>query len=334
MSRPRDYYEVLGIQRGASADEIRKAYRKLARQLHPDMNKAPDAAKKFNEVQEAYDVLSDADKRKSYDRFGHAGVGAGMGGAGPGAANWGGGAGRSGRTVWSDVGGEGGGFDASDFASIFEQMFGGAGAGMGGRPGRGPAPGARPRTAPQPGRDLEHTITITFMTAALGGGEQLRFGNGGETTEINVKIPPGIESGAKLRIKGKGYPSANGGPPGDLLLTVEVGKHPWFSREGLDLLIDVPVNVAEAINGVTVTVPLLKDGSVDVKVPPGIVSGRKLRVRGKGIVDSKGRAGDFYVVVQIVAPAAGTLSPQARQAVGQLEAELINPRNAPPWVDE
>src|SRR5688572_820801 len=102
MSRPRDYYEVLGIQRGATADDIRKAYRKLARQLHPDMNKAPDAAKKFNEVQEAYDVLSDADKRTSYDRFGHAGVGAGVGGAGPGgAANWGGGAGRAGRTVWS-----------------------------------------------------------------------------------------------------------------------------------------------------------------------------------------------------------------------------------------
>ena len=338
MSKPRDYYEVLGIARGATADDIRKAYRKLARQLHPDMNKAPDAAKKFGEVQEAYDVLSDDEKRKSYDRFGHAGVGAGAQAGG--GAGWGGGAGsanRGGRTVWS-TSGDGGEFNAGDFASIFEQMFGGGAGGMGGGPspgaGRAGARARGGRQATMPGRDIEHTITVTFMTAALGGSEQLRFGSGAQTSEINVKIPAGIESGSKLRVKGKGQPSPAGGPPGDLILTVEVGKHPWFAREGLDLLIDVPLNIAEAIKGVTVSVPLLKEGSVDVKIPPGIASGRKLRVRGKGITDAKGKIGDFYVVVQIEAPAFDSLSAAAKKAADELGKELNNPRNAPPWVDE
>ncbi len=342
--QPRDYYEVLGLERGANADQIRKAYRKLARQLHPDMNKAPDAAKKFGEVQEAYDVLSDDEKRKSYDRFGHAGVGAGAAGGTGSGAGWGGGAGgRAGRTTWTNVGGggvEGADFDAGDFASVFEQMFGGAGmggagAGMG---AGGRARSAGPRPAPAKGRDIEHTITVTFMTAALGGSEQLRFsgggGPGGEATEINVKIPPGMESGGKLRIKGKGYPSPAGGTAGDLILTVEVGQHPYFRREGLDLLIDAPLTIAEAVKGVTISVPLLKEGSVDVKVPAGISSGQKLRVRGKGIADAKGNTGDFYVVAQIVAPAAPTLSPQGRAALDQLASELINPRKSPPWTDD
>ncbi len=331
MSKPRDYYEVLGIARGASADEIRGAYRKLARQLHPDMNKAPDAAKKFNEVQEAYDVLSDDDKRKSYDRFGHAGVSAGA--ASPGGSPWQTGphGPHGGRGVWTST--QGGDFDAGDFASIFEQMFSGQAAG--GMGGRGPrAQAKRSAQSPSPGRDIEHAITVTFMTAALGGSEQLRFGAGSQASEINVKIPAGIEAGAKLRIKGKGQASTRGGPPGDLILTVEVGKHPWLNRDGLDLLVDVPLTISEAVKGTSVTVPLLKEGTVEVKVPPGIASGRKLRVRGKGITDSKGVTGDLYVVVQVVAPAFGTLSPQGQAAIDRLDAELNNPRNAPPWVDE
>jgi len=332
MSKPRDYYEVLGVERGANADQIRKAYRKLARQYHPDMNKAPDAAKKFNEVQEAYDVLSDQEKRKSYDRFGHAGVGAAASGGGPG-AGWGGGAGRAGRTVWSNA--EGGDFESGDFASIFEQMFGGMG---GASVGRGAAAGfgarARANRAPQRGHDIEPTITVTFLTAALGGSEQLRVGAGDQPSTITVKIPPGIESGAKLRIKRKGQPSPENGPPGDLILTVEVGQHPYFRRDDLDLLIDVPITIAEAVLGATVTVPLLKDGSVDVKIPPGVSSSQKLRVRGKGIADPKGKTGDLYVVVQIVAPAGSTLPPQDRAALEKLAGNLPNPRKSAPWVDD
>jgi DnaJ-class molecular chaperone len=330
MSKQRDYYEVLGVERGASADQIRKAYRRLARQLHPDMNKAPDAAKKFGEVQEAYDVLSEGEKRQAYDRFGHAGVGAGTG-TGPGSGWSEAPSGRGGRTVWRSSGVES---DGGDFASIFEQMFGGAmGAGMG---GGGGAPRGRPSRAARPpprGQDFEHAITVTFMTAALGGSEQIRVGAGDDISTITVKIPAGIESGAKLRMKGKGGPSA-GGTPGDLILTVQVGQHPYFKRDGLDLLIDVPVNIAEAALGVSVSVPLLKDGSVDVKIPPGISSGQKLRVRGKGISNGRGAVGDYYVVVQIIAPAAQLLQPEDRAALERLAAHLINPRKSAPWVDD
>ena len=322
MSKLRDYYEVLGVPRGANADQVRKAYRRLARQLHPDMNKAPDAAKKFGEVQEAYDVLSDEEKRKAYDRFGHAGVGAGTGGPAPG---WSDGAGvRGGRTVWTS---EGADVNGGDFASIFEQMFGG---GM--RPDMG-GRGQRAARPPQRGQDFEHTITVTFMTAALGGSEQIRFGAGDDVATITVKIPAGIETGGKLRVKGRGGASP-GGTPGDLILTVQVGQHPYFRRDGLDLQIEVPVNIAEAAFGISVSVPLLKDGSVDVKIPPGIASGQKLRVRGKGIVNGQGETGDYYVVVQILAPVAQLLDAQDRAALERLGEHLINPRKSAPWIDD
>ncbi len=342
MSKQRDYYEVLGVDRGASADAIRKAYRKLARQYHPDVNKAADASKKFSEVQEAYDVLSDAEKRKAYDQFGHAGVGMGAAaGHGPG-SGWGGGAGRAtrgGRTVWTNLGGDASDFEGGDFASIFEQMFGGGGMGGGGV-GAGPGAdfGARARRAraAQRGQDIEHTITVSFMTAALGGSEQVRMGGasaGGDGNTITVKIPPGIETGAKLRIRGKGQPGA-AGENGDLILTVKVGEHPYFRREGLDLFIDGPVNIAEAVLGVQVTVPLIKDGSVDVRIPPGTSSGQKLRVKGKGLTDAKGKTGDFYVVAQIVAPKPDMLVPGDRAAIEALAEHLPNPRESAPFADD
>jgi DnaJ-class molecular chaperone len=352
MAKPKDYYELLGVEKSATAEEIRSAYRKLARKLHPDVNKAPDAAKRFAEVQEAYDVLSDAEKRKAYDRFGHAGVGAGprgpAGGTGPGAGPF-----EGGFYTQTPGGGwthyEGGGFGDEDVEGIFEQMFGGrtsgGGAGFGGRGGgfgRGGSPfgGARTRarTQPQRGADLEHAITIAFMTAVLGGSEQLRIGStssgdSGESQTITVKIPPGIDSGAKLRVRGKGQPGHNGGPTGDIILTVQVGQHPYFRREGLDVLIDVPINIAEAVTGTSVQVPLLQ-GTVQIKVPPGVSSGRRLRVKGKGIVDHKGKAGDFYAVIQIAAPAGDTLSEKGRRAVNELASELQNPRESAPWADD
>jgi curved DNA-binding protein len=326
MAENRDYYEVLGVSRGASSDEIRKAYRKLARKYHPDVNKSPDAAKRFSEVTEAYEVLSDPEQRTQYDQFGRVGAGAaGAGGAHGGSGfdprDFGFGGGSGART---------GGFSPDDLGSIFEEMFGGASP-FGGTGGRGAtsARQARPRPQPARGRDLEHRLHVSFLTAALGGDERLRITTpSGEPQTITVKVPPGIEPGAKLRVAGKGQPGPTGGSAGDLLLTVDVGAHPLFRREGLDVFVDVPVTLSEAALGVTVTVPLLR-GSADVKIPPGASSGRKLRLRGKGITDAKGRAGDLYAVVQIVAPS--PLSERARELLSELQGELQNPRESGPW---
>lgn len=334
MPKPKDHYEVLGIERGADADRIRKAYRKLARQYHPDVNKAPDAAKRFSEVQEAYDVLSDEEKRRNYDQYGHANPGFGGAGAGGGFRPGPGGPGAGGRAAWTNA--DPSDFNAADFGSVFEQMFGGGGFDGGSR-AQSPfgSRRARARTAqPERGQDLEHAISVTFLTAALGGNEQLRLAVDGSTQTISVKIPPGIESGAKLRVKGKGQAGPMGGPSGDLILTVEVGKHPYFRREGLDLLVDVPLNIVEAVQGASVEVPLLGGGSAQMKVPGGVSSGRKLRIRGKGITDAKGRAGDFYAVIQIAAPESGSLSEEARKAVSALAGELKNPRETAPYVDD
>ncbi len=329
MAKSNDYYTTLGVERTASEDDIRRAYRKLARQYHPDVNKDPEASKRFSEVTEAYDVLSDAEKRKEYDRFGRTGVGAGHApGGGPG--------GFGGRTTWTNVGGGPGAASEVDFSEVFEQMFGG-GAGSPFGTARGPAEsgfGSRARQAqPRKGEDIHHTLAVTFITAALGGAEQLRLGQGagdGKSETIDVKIPAGIESGAKLRIKGRGHSGREGGQRGDLLLTVHVGQHPHFRRQGLDLLIDVPITIAEAALGVTVTVPLLK-GTVQIKIAPGTSSGRKLRVPGKGIVNAKGEKGDFYAVVQIHAPE--QLSEQGQRLLEELSKELKNPRESGPMAD-
>ncbi len=342
MSGSTDYYELLDVKRDASAEEIRHAYRRLARKYHPDVNKSADAATRFSELQGASDALSDAAKRKAYDRFGHAGVGVGAGPGGFSAGAPGGG------WTWTHVrpGAEGGGFGGSDFASVIEEMFGGR---AGAPHGRAAPRGAGPRRPPsRRGRDIAQELTVSFLTAARGGSERIRLhggggggsggrgGGGAADQAIDVKIPPGIESGAKLRLKGKGTPApgmpgAAGGGPGDLLLTVRVGEHPYFRREGLDLIIEVPLTLAEAALGATVTVPLLA-GTVEIKVPPGTASGRRLRVKGKGIADAKGRRGDFHAVVQIVPPEA--LNDRARRLLGELAPELKNPRDSAPWATD
>ncbi len=309
MAGEKDYYEVLGVDRGASADAIRKAYRGLAREFHPDVNKSADASTRFAEVQEAYDVLSDAEKRKAYDRFGHAGVGVGQGPGGFGGGGW--------SAQYS-----GDPFGGADFTSAFEDLFGARG---GGSPFDRAAPGVMP---PRRGNDFQHMLSVTFMTAALGGTEIIRIGKGSKPQTISVKIPAGIESGAQLRVRGKGAAGVDGGPSGDLRLTVEIGQHPWFRREGLDVLINVPVTIAEATFGTTVTLPLLK-GSVDLKIPPGAASGQKLRVKGKGMDDGKGGHGDFYAVVQVVAPT--ELTERGTRLLHELEPELQNPRDSGPW---
>jgi len=335
METKRDYYEVLGVQRGASAEEIRSAYRKLARKYHPDVNKDPDASKRFSEVQEAYDVLSDEEKRKAYDRFGHAGVGAG-GAAGPGGAGGPGGARTGygpGGARWTYTTGGPGGPGAADFddlGSIFEQMFSGGGSPFGA--GAGPRQRARgPRAQPRPrkGRDLTHSLTVGFNTAALGGTQQIRVARNGQTETIDVKIPAGIEPGAKLRVRGKGE-APEGATPGDLILTIDVAPHPHFRREGLNILVDVPINIAEAARGVKVTVPLLS-GSAELSIPAGASSGQKLRLKGRGITDAQGRTGDFLAVVKIVAPQ--QLTERGRTLIDELAEELQNPRQSAPWTD-
>ncbi len=343
---PRDYYEVLGVSRTATADELRKAHRKLARKLHPDVNKAADAATKFAEAQEAYDVLSDPEKRKRYDQFGHAGVGGAAGGdpfggqnpfrggnpfgnrgkaggqpnAHPGAGGqWAGGDGGN----WSDV-------DSETFDTIFGDLFGSR---RGGRPGPGPAAGGRGgRAAPSAGEDLEHTLTVPFAVAALGGSESVRLTLGdGSTQSIDVKIPAGLKPGSKLRIKGKGRGGAHGGPAGDLILVINVGEHPWFRRDGLDLMLDVPITMPEAALGAVLEVPLLK-GTVKLKVPAGTASGAKLRAKGKGLVDAKGEAGDFYAVMKIVPP--DSLTDEERSMFESMAERLPNPRAATLWADD
>lgn len=323
MAGPRDHYEVLGISRGASEDEIKSAHRRLAREHHPDLNKSDDAADRFNEIQLAYDVLSDPEKRQRYDRFGHAGVdGPPPGSGGPG------GPGGPGAGAWQDI-------SPDDFESIFGEAFGGrARRGGGGFSGFGGfSGGGAPNPGPLKGRDLEHDLEIGFAAAAFGGTERLRLsGLDGEPTELDVKIPAGIKDGATLRIRGKGLPGQNGGPDGDLLLQVRVGRHPWFVRDGLDLEVVVPITITEAALGAEVPIPLLK-GTASLKIPAGVRSGSKMRLRGRGIT-SGDRHGDLYAVLEIVAPTAEEVSDEDRDALESLGQRLPDPRLETPWAAE
>ena len=289
----RDYYEVLGVSRTASADEIKKAHRKLARQYHPDMQANKNnkqAEENFKEVQEAYDVLSDPTKRQSYDQFGHAGVGAGPPpGGGNGSpfdeafrrAGAAGGGGRSGWRAGPNVTVED--FDpndfsnSGDFSSIFDQLFGGRGgaARAAGRAG----PRGRARPEPQRGADVEHPVTLTFEQAARGVTLPLQISRDGKLETIDVKIPAGVKDGSKIRIRGRGQ--QGGGEPGDLFIITQVRPHAYFRREGLDILLDLPLSLYEALLGTKVSVPTL-DGPVTLTVPAGTGSGAKLRDQGPG----------------------------------------------------
>lgn len=301
MSLDRDPYDVLGVSRSASDDEIRKAYRALARTHHPDVSTEPDAEKRFAEVQEAYEVLSDAEKRAAYDRFGHA--------AGPGSGPAPGGAGWSGHQV-----------DPSQFEDLFAEMFGGGGGGFGGR--------GRTSTRPpqRRGVDVTKSITVTFRTAALGGTERIDLDDG---TSVNLRIPIGVEEGAKLRIRSKGGAGAGGGDRGDVIVTIHVGGHPFFTRQGKDLLVDVPITIAEAALGTTVRVELLK-GTVDVQIPAGSGSGTRLRIRGQGIKTESNSAGDLYAIVQVAGPK--PLTDELKSLMESVKPLLPDPRLEAPGV--
>lgn len=343
MADKRDYYEVLGVDKGASEDELKKAYRKLARKYHPDLNKDnPEAADKFKEVNEAYEVLSDKDKRAKYDQFGFAGVDPSYGGGAAGAGGF-------------------GGFDMGDLGDLFGSFFGG---GFGG--GR-----SQRRNAPQRGESIQQNLILSFEEAAFSCEKEISFncidtcddcgGTGaakGTTAEtcpncrgtgsvmqtqrtplgvfqtqtscpncrgtgkiikkpcakcggvgrlrkkrtFKVKVPAGIDEGQVLRERGMGSAGVNGGPAGDLLISISIRPHPIFTREGQDVYVDIPVSFVQAALGDTLQVPTI-DGRVEYKMPEGTQTGTVFRMRGKGIQNLNGRGrGDQYVRVNVEVP--------------------------------
>lgn len=311
----KDLYEILGVSKGASAEDIKKAYRKLSRQFHPDVNPDDKAAEaKFKEVQNAYDILSDEEKRKQYDMFGSAGPrGSHAGGA------W---TGQGPVDFSSFFGGGGGSFDINDF---FAGMGGGAGPGAGQRSNAG-----RGRNRGRPGEDLETDIEIPFRIAVLGGEHELQLNRGGSVSRLSVKIPAGINSGQVIRLAGQGGEGVFGGPPGALLVKVRVSADPLFRREGNDLLIDLPLTVPEAMLGTKVEVPTISDGNIKLTIPQGTSSGAKLRLRGKGVAGRDGNpSGDQYCVVKIVVPK--NLDEASEKLVRQLEQHLPNDPRGGLW---
>jgi DnaJ-class molecular chaperone len=307
---PRDYYEVLGVDRSASDDAIKKAYRKLARENHPDRNPGDKQAEaRFKEVQDAYDVLSDKTKRAQYDQFGFAGPQTGAG-AGPGGFHWGGGF----------PGGANVEINPEDAQEIFSRIFdglGGAGAGAEGIFGRGrSARGGRRTGGRRPAAEPVTTeVTVPFETAALGGTVTLQVG----PKTIDVHIPPGFPEGKTMRVAGQ----APGG--GDLLLKVAIAKHPHFRREGTDLILTLPLSVAEAILGARVDVPTLMGEKLTMKIPAGTSSGARLRLRGKGIAE-----GDMYVEIKILVPA--NIDERSRELIEEFARHNPqSPRTGAPW---
>ena len=318
MGKGRDFYNILGVARSASANEIKRAYRRLAKEYHPDRNSDPAAEAKFKEVQDAYGVLSDAKKREEYDRFGEAAVGHWQ--TAPGGQRvyeWGGGTRINGEDLEDLFSAFGGG--AGPKASVFDQFFG----------------GGRAQPGPQRGADEEHRISLSFDQvvhgAVIGVAIESRGGNRKET--LDVKIPPGVEDGQRIRLAGKGHPGRHGGQPGDFFLVCRVPKHAYFRREGPDLYVDVPVSITEAALGASIEVPAV-DGRTTVKLPPGTPSGAKLRLGGRGLQKRGGNGrGDAYVVIKIVPPV--TLTDAQQALITQLnDTKLPDPREACPWNRE
>ena len=360
MADKRDYYDVLGVSRGVTQDELKKAYRGLARQYHPDVNNDPTAGERFKEISEAYEVLSDDQKRSAYDRFGHAGVNNGGGGF------------------------SGFGSDFGSVADIFEEFFGGA---FGGR--------RRERRGPRRGADLRYDLNISFEEAVFGIEREIEVtrpevcdrcnGNGAEpgtspitcptcsgsgevrrvqqsilgsfvnvttcpqckgsgeiisepctqchgqkqvqrTVTKTVKVPPGVDSDTQIRLTGEGAPGVFGGPPGNLFVVLHVRKHEFFQRRGDDVWVDLQINVAQAALGDEIHVPTI-DGDEPLAIPAGTQSGKVFRLRGKGIprLDRSGRGspmgrGDQHIVVQVAIPRA--LTEKQQELFGDLALTL------------
>jgi curved DNA-binding protein len=285
-----DHYQTLGVSRTASAEEIRKAYRDLARKYHPDLHPDDESAKeKFKQVQAAFDVLNDPSKREMYDRYGSSFEGVGAGGPGGG---WGGGS-------WSG----GGPFPGGGGEIDLESLFGGGGGGFGDLFGRGRGSRGRRRPAQAPGEDISASISIPFRMSIDGGKTDVRIDRGGKVETISVTIPQGLPDGARMRLRGQGLPGTGGGPAGDLVLQVRVEPHPVFQRSGDTLEVTLPVSLSEAIEGAKVDVPT-PWGTIALRIPPGTSSGKKLRAAGMGVHHGNGAKGDLIAEVQIMLPTA------------------------------
>jgi molecular chaperone DnaJ len=351
----RDYYEILGVPRNASQEDLKQAFRRLARQYHPDVNKAADAEERFKEINEAFAILSDEEKRAAYDRFGHAGV-----------------KGAGGSPDFS--------VDFGNFADIFEEFFG-----MGGF-GRSTQ---RTRNAPRRGADLQYKVTLTFEEAVFGVDKEIEIsrdelcktchgsgaepgtspqrcptcGGSGEVRQVRqtllgsmvqvttcptcngrgetvttlchtcggrgqervtrkkvVSIPPGVDNGNQIRLAGEGQPGSNGGPNGNLFLIIEVRQHQYFRRKGNDILLDLNINVAQAALGAEVDIPTV-DGLEKLKIPAGSQPGKMIRVRNKGVPFLRGNGrGDQLVVLNVDIPK--HLNTEQRQIFEQLAKSL------------
>ena len=328
----KDFYAILGVSQDADAAEIKKAYRKLAKQYHPDRNPGDAAAEqKFKDVGEAHAVLSDPEQRREYDavrsmaRGGARFTAGGPGGPGGGfedvfSSMFGGGAPGGTRVRYSTGGGfPGGGGAEPDLEDILAMFGQGGGSPFGGAPG-GQGAGFRAPRGPQKGADLTARTTLSFRDAVTG--STVTLSADGE--KITAKIPAGVKDGQKIRLRGKGAPSRTGGDRGDLILTVSVDKHPVFGRDGDNLTLDLPVSFAEATLGATVQVPTLDGPPVKVRVAPGTPSGRVLRVKGRGVQKAKGEPGDLLAKVTVVVPT--ELTDEQRAAVETLAEGASDPR--------
>ena len=308
----RDYYAIMGLARTASPDDIKKAYRKLARKYHPDVSKETDAEERFKEVQEAYETLKDPEKRAAYDQLGRHADGQEF--RPP--PDWGASFGQGGPFASS------GGFDDIDLADLF--------AGLAGRRGRD---GGRSAQGPHPGQDFEAGVRITLDQAYHGAEIQLdlvatQIDDNGAMRRVphpvKVRIPRGVTDGTKLRVPGKGGPGRNGGRNGDLYLDIEVAAHSIFRLDGQDLYLDLPIAPWEAALGANVEMPT-PAGKISLKVPPGTRAGQQFRVTGRGLARADGKAGDLYAIVQIAVPT--VLDDRQKALFRQLaEASAFNPR--------
>ena len=300
-----DYYQILEVPRNASAEEIDKAYRRLAKQHHPDLSDDKERAKeKFQKVQSAYDVLSDPKKRKLYDKFG---------------ANY--------EAMQNAQAGGGNPFQGGDMDIDFSQIFGSGGGGAGGNGMEdifrqfggafgGFGAGAQPRARARKGRDAQQELMIPFQTSVLGGKASVTVQtDNGKQEQITVNIPAGIEDGKKIRLREQGYASPNGGKRGDLFVIVKVAPHPHFVRQGRNLQLKLPVTLREAVLGAKVEIPTPK-GKTTMTIPQGSNSGRRLRLKGLGVVTASG-TGDLIVELQIVIP--DSINDESKELIEQFD---------------